>query len=49
MERALDPMTPNGETRAGFWNKAQEIVFRDLPAIRKAVKAETREILEGRT
>jgi len=35
-------MTPNGEIRAGFSDKAREITFKDLPSTLEAIRTEAR-------
>jgi len=46
---ALDPMTPNGQPRADLWNKAQEIVYKEIPLVMRAIEIESRAAIEGDT
>ena len=42
---AEHPMTPNGEIRAGFFDKARETAFKKLPSILEAIRAEARSVI----
>jgi hypothetical protein len=44
---ALDPMTPNGETRAKFWGEARDIANKELPLVLQAIQAEARAVIHG--
>jgi len=42
---AEHPMTPNGETRASFFDKSREIAFKKLPSILEAIGTEARAVI----
>ena len=44
---AEHPMTPNGETRAGFFDKARETAFKKLPSILDAIRIEARAVIHS--
>lgn len=44
---ALDPMIPDGEVRAKFWDEARVSAFKDLPLILKAIRDEARTVIHG--
>ena len=44
---AEHPMTPNGEIRAGFFDKARETAFKKLPSILEAIRAEARSVIHS--
>jgi hypothetical protein len=44
---ALDPMTPNGDTRANLWKQAQEIAYKELPPMLEAIRTEARAVIHG--
>lgn len=45
LNHAMDPITPNGETRARYWEEAQGIAYRQLPPIFQAIQTESREVI----
>ena len=44
---AEHPMTPNGETRSGFFDKARETAFKKLPSILEAIRIEARAVIHS--
>ena len=44
---AEHPMTPNGETRASFFDNAREIAFKELPTVLEVIRAEARAVIHG--
>jgi hypothetical protein len=44
---AEHPMTPNGEIRATFFDKARETAFKKLPSILDAIRTEARGIIHS--
>jgi len=45
LNHALDPMTPNGETRANHWRRAQEIADKELPPLLRAIQTDSRAVI----
>jgi hypothetical protein len=44
---AEHPMTPSGETRAGFFDKARETTFKKLPSMLEAIRIEARAVIHS--
>jgi hypothetical protein len=44
---AEHPMTPNGQVRASFFDKARETAFKKLPLILEAIRTEARAVIHG--
>jgi len=44
---AEHPMTPNGEIRASFFDKARETAFKKLPSILEAIRTEARAVIHS--
>jgi hypothetical protein len=44
---AEHPMTPNGQIRANFFDKARETAFKKLPLILEAIRTEARAVIHG--
>jgi hypothetical protein len=44
---AGSPMTPNGQIRAGFYDKARDIAFEKLPPVLEAIGAEAKAVIHG--
>jgi len=47
IDLALDPAIQNGTSRAEFWDKAREAVYRQLPTILEAIRAEAKTVIHG--
>lgn len=44
---AGDPMVQDGEQRAGYWDRAREIAYREIPPVLEALKEEGRALIFG--
>jgi len=44
---AEHPMTPNGKTRAGFFDKARETAFKKLPSTLEAIRIEAKSVINS--
>jgi hypothetical protein len=42
---ALHPMTPSGETRTNFFEKARETAFRETSQVLEAIQVEARSVI----
>ncbi|MGB8061863.1 MAG: hypothetical protein WCF26_08215 [Candidatus Sulfotelmatobacter sp.] len=47
LNMAANPMIPDGQTRAGFIDKARATAFKELPSILEAIRAEARAVIHN--
>ena len=47
IDLALDPAMQNATSRAEFWDKARDAVYRQLPAILEAIRVEAKTVIHG--
>jgi hypothetical protein len=45
LQLAENPMTENGNTRAGFFDEARAIAFKELPALLEGIETDARSVI----